>query len=193
MNRVFLDTGGDQSAAALLAALKAGRTFASNGPLLGLEVDGKHPGGVIARASPGTLHYRVALRSPVAVRHLELVEKGKVIKAFALTGDRRKFDAEGDMPVGTSGWLLLRAWNEGSDPEVLDLYPYATTSPIYVELPGGMAPDPTDAAYFVAWLDRVIADARSRNDYRNTDERQKVVNYLLTARKHYADRVSAAK
>ena len=40
MNRVFLDTGGAISPAALLAALKAGRTFASNGPLLGLEVDG---------------------------------------------------------------------------------------------------------------------------------------------------------
>ena len=53
MNRVFLDTGGDDSPAAALAALKAGRTFASNGPLLGLEVDGKHPGAVIARTGGG--------------------------------------------------------------------------------------------------------------------------------------------
>ncbi len=53
MNRVFLDTGGDDSPTAALAALKAGRTFASNGPLLGLEVDGKHPGAVIARTGRG--------------------------------------------------------------------------------------------------------------------------------------------
>src|SRR4029077_6541424 len=67
MNRVFLDTGGDVGPAALLAALKAGRTFASNGPLLGLELDGKHPGDTVARSEPGKLGYRIAMRSPVAV------------------------------------------------------------------------------------------------------------------------------
>ncbi|HEX4799789.1 MAG TPA: CehA/McbA family metallohydrolase [Sphingomicrobium sp.] len=185
MNRVFLDTGGDQSPAAVLAALKAGRTFASNGPLLGLEVDGKHPGDVVSRARPETVHYRVALRSPVKVDHLELVQNGKVVKSFALGGDRRRLDAEGDLPVGTSGWVVLRAWNDGSDPEVLDIYPYATTSPIYFELPGGMPSDPQDAAYFVSWLDRVIADAGKRNDYRNDDERRAVLDYLRKARSHY--------
>jgi hypothetical protein len=185
MNRVFIDTGGDQSPAALLADMKAGRTFASNGPLLGLEVEGKHPGDVISRSGPTAMHYRVALRSPVAIEHLELVENGKVVKAFALTGDHRKFDAEGDVAVGTSGWLLLRAWNAGSDPEVLDLYPYATTSPIYLELPGGLPPDPVDASYFVTWLDRVIADASARSDYRTAAERATVLDYLRKARDHY--------
>ena len=32
--------------------------------------------------------------------------------------------------------------------------------------PAALPPDPTDAAYFAAWLDRVIADAGSRTDYR---------------------------
>ena len=182
MNRVFLDTAGDRSEAALLAALKAGRSFASNGPLLGLDIDGKHPGGVIERASPATIYYRVALRSPVPVQHLELVENGKVVKAFALTGDRRSFDGEGDLPVATSGWVVLRAWNDGSDPQVLDIYPYATTSPVYLELPGGLAADPEDAAYFVRWLDRVIADASARTDYRTAAERQAVLDYLDSAR-----------
>jgi hypothetical protein len=188
MNRVFLDTGGAMDPAAILAALKAGRTFASNGPLLGLEIDGKHPGAVIARAGPGSVHYRIALRSPVAVEHLELVANGKVVKAFALSGDARKFDAEGDLDVDRAGWLVLRVWNEGADPQVLDIYPYATTSPVYLELPGGLAPDPADAAYFVAWLDRVIADAAARTDYRNPGERAATLVYLRKAR----DRFQAA-
>ena len=151
--------------------MKAGRTFASNGPLLGLEIDGKHPGDTVARSAPGKLHYRIALRSPVAVEHLELVQNGKVVKSFALTGDRRKLDAEGELRADAGGWLLLRAWNEGADPQVLDLYPYATTSPVYLELQGGAPAAPDDAAYFVAWLDRVIADAGSRTDYRTDRER----------------------
>jgi hypothetical protein len=185
MNRVFLDTGGDLSPAALLAALKSGRTFASNGPLLGLEVDGHRPGGIVSRAAPATLRYRIALRSPVPVDHLELVQDGKVVKAFALTGDRRRLDAQGELRVAKSGWIVLRAWNDGADPHVLDLYPYATTSPVYFDLPGGLPRDPADAAYFIAWLDRVIADASGRTDFRDARERDDTLNYLRTARDHY--------
>jgi TolB protein len=185
MNRVFLDTGGDMSPAALKDALKAGRTFASNGPLLGLELDGKRPGGTVARSSPGKVRYRIACRSPVAVDHLELVQNGKTVKAFTLTGDRRKLDASGELEVNATGWVVLRAWNDGSDPEVLDLYPYATTSPVYLDLPGGLPPDPADAAYFAAWLDRVIADAGDRMDYRTARERDATIAYLRSARHHF--------
>jgi len=184
MNRVFLDSRGDNSAASYLAALKAGRTFASNGPLLGLEIDGKHPGDTIARTGAGRVRYKIALRSPVAVGHLELVQNGKVVKAFTLT-DRQHLDAEGELTVATSGWLVLRAWNDGSDPEVLDIYPYATTSPVYLELPGAMPPDPAAAAYFAAWLDRTIADASARTDYRNGREREGILAYLTKARDHF--------
>jgi hypothetical protein len=185
MNRVFLDTGGDMSPKALSAALKDGRTFASNGPLLGLELDGKRPGDTVSRAAPGRLRYRIALRSPVAVDHLELVSNGKVVKSFALTGDRRSLDAAGELPVDAGGWLLLRAWNDGADPEVLDIYPYATTSPIYLELPGGAPPAPQDAAYFAAWMGRVIEATERRNDFNNAREREAVMDYLRKARDHY--------
>ena len=188
MNRVFLETGGDTSAAAVNAALKAGRTFASNGPLLGLEIEGQHPGGIVSRAAAGTLAYRIALRSPVAVDHLELVQNGKVVKAFSLTGDCRNLDAVGEIPVGTSGWVVLRAWNDGADPQVLDIYPYATTSPVYVELPGGLPPDAEDAAYFAAWLDRTIASADARTDYRTPEEKRTVLDYLRKARDTYRAR-----
>ena len=186
MNRVFLDTGGAISPAALLAALKAGRTFASNGPLLGLEVDGKHPGDTVARPAPGKLSYRVAMRSPVAVGHLDLVANGRVVKSFKLTGDRRRLDASGNLQVDRAGWLLLRAWNDGADPHILDIYPYATTSPVYLDLPGGLPADPEDATYFAAWLDRTIADAQARTDYRNASERDAIITYLRKARDRFA-------
>jgi hypothetical protein len=184
MNRVFVDTGGDTNPKALLGALKAGRTFASNGPLLGLEIDGKHPGDTVKR-TPGKVRYRIALRSPVKVDHLELVANGKVVKTFALGGDRRRLDAEGELPVTTGGWLVLRAWNDGSDPEVLDIYPYATTSPVYLDLPGGLPGDPAAATYFAAWLDRTITDAAARTDYRNSREREAILAYLRKARDRF--------
>ena len=186
MNRVFLDTGGQITPAALKEALKSGRTFATNGPLLGLQVDGQGPGGTISRNGPGAVRYKIAFRSPVAVDHLELVQNGKVVKAFRLNRDRRTLGETGELLLNAGGWLLLRAWNDGSDPQVLDLYPYATTSPIYVQMPGGAPQAKSEAAYFTAWLDRVIADATARTDFRNERERTATLDYLRNARDRFA-------
>ena len=91
--------------------------------------------------------------------HLELVQNGRVLKTFELTGDRTRFDWSGDVEIAPGGWLVLRAYNDTANPWVLDLYPYATTSPIYID--GPTPPAPEDAAYFVAWMDRVARSHRS--------------------------------
>ena len=181
MNRVFLDTGGQRDAGSALAALRAGHGFASNGPLLGLLLDGAKPG---AQLAPGRHHYRVALRSPVAVDHLELVHNGQVVKAFTLSGDRRHLDAEGDLDLD-GGWVLLRAWNDGADPQVLDLYPYATTNPVWLG-DHVLAPSArTDAAWFVHWMDRTIEAATARDDYNTAAEKRMTLDYLGKARDAY--------
>lgn len=187
MNRVFLETGGVLTSEAVRTALKEGRTFATNGPLLGLEVNGKRPGSTVVRSAPGKVRYRIALRSPVAVDHLELVHDAKVVERFALSGDRRSLDAEGELQIDTDGWLLLRAWNDGADPQVLDLYPYATTSPIYLDLPGGLPASREDAAYFAAWTQRVLREAEARDDYNTVGEREATLAYLRRALGYYRD------
>ncbi|NJD32658.1 MAG: hypothetical protein FIB04_12325 [Gammaproteobacteria bacterium] len=192
LNRVFLNTGGRLDGQAAKLALKSGRSFVSNGPLLGFDLGGARPGDTLKRGAPGVYHYRVALRSPVPVDHLEIVRNGKVVRQFVLAGDRRSFDGEGDLPVDTDGWAVLRAWNDSADPLVLDLYPYATTSPIYLDLPGEAPPAPEDAAYFVRWLDRVIAEAQARTDYNDERERSSTLGYLAHAREAYAARAGGA-
>ena len=116
-----------------------------------------------------------------------------MVKNFALTGDRRKLDAAGELPVDAGGWLLLRAWSDGSDPQVLDLYPYATTSPIYLDLPGGPPAAPQNAAYFAAWLDRVIDAAEHRTDYRTADEQRIILDYLRKARDRFLGQAATGK
>jgi len=192
LNRVFLDTDGRRDVAALSDALGQGRGFVSNGPLLGLEIGGVRPGGTLQVGTTGRASYRIALRSPVPVDHLELVMNGQVVKTFKLGHVRQRLDASGELPLARSGWLVLRAWNDGSDPRVLDLYPYATTSPVYLS---GSAPAPAagqDAQYFVTWLDRVIAEASARTDYNDDQEKRETVEYLQRARAGYVARAAAA-
>jgi TolB protein len=192
MNRVFLDTRGERSPEASRDAIRAGRSFASNGPLLGLEIAGAHPGDTVRRNAAGEFPYRVAMRSPVAIDHLELIQNGRVLRTFTLTGDRRTFDEEGSAPIDTGGWVVLRAYNEGADPGVLDLYPYATTSPIYLDLPGGPSTVREDAAYFAAWMDRVLSAATQRDDYNNERERSATLTYLQQARDYYRRRAGGS-
>lgn len=185
MNRTFVQNGGTLTPAALREAIRAGRTFASNGPLLGFEIAGARPGDTLQRDAPGGAPFRIAFRSPVPIDHLELVHSGRVVRAFTLTGDRRALDEEGVIEIESGGWLVLRAWNDGADPSVLDLYPYATTSPIYVGLPASAPPAPSDAAYFAAWIERVIDAARARDDYNNDRERADTLAYLERALARY--------
>jgi hypothetical protein len=182
MNRAFLDIEGGATPEKLHAALKEGRTFVSNGPLLGLEVAGKHPGDEIVLGKAQTLEYHAALRSLVPVDHFELVYNGKVIASHTLDGARTQADVSGHIDIGSSGWLVLRAWNEQADPLILDIYPYASTSPIYVTVNRASPRSPADAAYFVRWLDRVIDSAGARNDYNSEQEKHATLDYLKSAR-----------
>jgi hypothetical protein len=180
--RVFLDVSAGFTAAAMRDSLKAGRSFVSNSALLGLEIAGRRPGGTIPAA--GTLPVVLAMRSPVPMDHLELVQNGNVIKSFRLTGERRRFDWSGEVTVKAGGWIVLRAFCDGPDPQLLDLYPYATTSPIYLASPAP-PPAPADAAYFTAWMDRVIETAQARDDWNNETERAATLEYLNTARERF--------
>ena len=120
------------------------------------------------------------MRSPVPMDHLELVQNGRVLKSFKLGGDRTRFDWQGDVDFTEGGWVVLRAFNDAAQPWVLDLYPYATTSPVYFAAPPPPAPD--DAAYFVGWMDRVIEAAYARGGWNNEQEKADTLAYLEAAR-----------
>ncbi len=180
--RVFLDTRGERTPRALTDALKSGRTFVSNGPLLGLEIDGERPGGTLVGAA-GRRPVRVSLRAPFPVDRLELVQNGRVVKQFKPTGERTAFDWQGDVKLAPGGWVVLRAYNEKPNPWVLDLYPYATTSPVYFEAPPPPAPE--DAAYFVAWMDRVLEATLARGGWNSEKEKSDTLAYLNDAREKF--------
>jgi len=124
------------------------------------------------------------MRSIVPVDHLELVVNGEVVHAFELGADRTTFDGEGTVTLPPGGWILLRAWNDAAHPDILDLYPYATTNPVWIE--GEVVPDARDADYFVAWLDRTIAAADARTDWNTAEEERETLEYLRAARAKYA-------
>jgi hypothetical protein len=187
LNRVYVEVpNGPLDVETWLLNLKRGRTFATNGPLLGFSLGERQIGDEL-RLPTGTheVTFTAWLRSMVPVDHLEVICNGQVVRELKLAGNRDRVDAVGTLPNSASGWCLLRASSDEPVYPVLDLYPYATTSPIYVTVEGSNAQAKGDASYFIAWIDRLVAAAQANRDWNNEREKDAVLDQLSRARAVY--------
>jgi Tol biopolymer transport system component len=186
LNRVYVPADGPLTRDAFLAAIKSGRGTATNGAWLSLTAGDSKPGDTI-RLGPGThaIPYRAILAANFPVDHLEIVWNGAVVASLEPAAGRRTADVRGTLNVDGSGWLLLRAWNDGPHPDVLDIYPWATTSPIYVEVANAPRRSREAAAYFLKWVDRIQSATEQNTDYRNPAEREAVLRDVKRARTFY--------
>jgi len=193
MNRVFVHSGAKLDYAAWLAAIRNGRTFVSNGPLLSFSLDGREAGDDIALPAGGrTLSAKVSLRSIVPVEKLEIVSNGAVVASVPLSSGGTRADATVPVPVTRSGWYTLRAWSASAAEPVLDIYPFATTSPVYVTVDGRPVRSAEDARYFVAWIDRVEAAAAAHPGWNDEKEKADVLGRLAAAKAVFARRAAEA-
>ena len=187
LNRVYVNVpAGPLDIRTWLVSLKQGRTFATNGPLLRFTLGGRKLGDELQLpAGDNKVKFTASLRSIVPIDHLQVICNGQVARDLKLNADRVIADVEDTIPISRSGWCLLRAWSEKPEHPVLDSYPYATTSPIYVSIAGSQLKAAEDAAYFVAWIDRMIDAANSNKDWNTEAEKKAVLSLLSYARSIY--------
>jgi TolB protein len=187
LNRVYAEVpSGPLNISSWLSSLKQGMTFATNGPLLGFTLDGRQIGDAIKLpAGDHQLKFTAWLRSIVPVDHLEIVCNGQVVRTLALYENRDSADLQGTLPVSDSSWCLLRAWSEKPEDPILDVYPYATTSPIYISVADAPLHATDDAEYFVAWIDRLLSASQTNQDWNTPAEKDSVLKELRSARAIY--------
>ena len=181
--RVFVHSGARLDHGSWLGGLKAGRTFVTNAPLLEFSIAGHGIGDEIA-LSLGThrLTARVRLRSNVPIDHLEVIGNGKVVATIAVRGDRMSATDTVSIPVAASGWYVLRAYSDREEMPVLDLYPFASTSPIYVRVGNQPIRSAEDAQFFVRWIERVESATRASTAWNTPAEQASVLRMLAQAR-----------
>jgi hypothetical protein len=192
MNRVFARSYGLDHRR-FLEAIKAGRTIATNGPLVELALRPAHSerpwaevgDEITLRAGGQQLEARVRLKSLVAVDRLEVVGNGEVVATVPLAPDGMTAEA-----APGSAWYLLRAWSERACYPVLDHYPFGTTSPIYVTVAGAPVRSRADALYFGAWVDRLKTWAGSHPGWNTAGEKEAVLNMLAEAGAVYRERAT---
>jgi TolB protein len=170
-----------------LDALKSGRTLATNGPLLGLQLGGAEVGDELKYRQPQKrVDFTVRMDSIVAVDHLDLVCNGRVVQSFTKRGALEHARFQGHIPIDASGWCVARASSDGGRYPVLDNYVYATTSPIYVTLAGAAPRSAPDAQFFEAWIDRTTASTTAYPDWNDAVEKAHVLDTLKQARAVFA-------
>jgi hypothetical protein len=187
MNRVYARVpAGTLTEAGWLAALKAGRSFATNGPLLGFTLGGARIGEALEFGGPqSNIPFRARLQSIVPLDHFEMVCNGRVVRSFVSGTPLAAADVRGSIPQSSSGWCLVRASTDGARHPVLDDYVYATTSPIYIGIGGKPPRSPAAARYFEAWIDRVTEATAAYPDWNSAEERRGVLARLAQARAVY--------
>jgi len=191
MNRVYAKVAVPLEHRRFLDALVAGKTFATNGPLLGFRLGGKEIGDTLELPSGShELELSASLRSIVPLDHLELIGNGEVVASLKLDAGGTSALVDRKIEVARSGWYLLRAWNSKATHPVRDYLPFATTSPIYVTVGGEPVRSPDDASYFVAWIDRLIETARAHGGYNTPGEKSVVMKLLTDARAIYSEQAA---
>ncbi len=118
--------------------LRAGRTFLSAGPLVGLEVDGAKIGDTLRLgAGGGTVEVRAWAASASPVHALQLVRAGQVVAETSSKRGTTRLDLVERVSVTADTWLAVRvggpAYFDG--PRFLSAMPggmFAHSSPIYL-------------------------------------------------------------
>jgi TolB protein len=184
MNRVYARVGGAElSSTEWMASLKAGHSFATNGPLLGFTLGGAGIGDELTfGGAQARVAFSVRMRSIVAVDHVDLVCNGRVVRSFATGKPLDHGDFSGSIALKDSGWCVVRASTDAGRYPVLDTYVYATTSPIYITVAHAKPRSPDDARYFAAWVDRIAETTSAYPDWNNAAEKSLVLERLKQAK-----------
>jgi len=161
------------SIANFAAGIKAGRTFATSGPLIDFTIDGKRPGAVLV-PGPKLRTVEVWARSEADPRlgltHIELVRNGEIAKRLDVPADdNQAFTAAFTIQEAHNAWYIARCVG---GPRRL-----AVTSPIYFRRPDAKLPRPV-----LANVTFEISDAQAKP----VTAQVEVVNYGQVLRTHTA-------
>jgi hypothetical protein len=189
--RTYAKSGSRLDQRSWLAAIKAGRTFVTNGPLISLAVNGRDPGDEIRlRFGSHRLRARVTLRTAVPVNHVEIVSNGRVVAKLAEYREPRavSIDTTVFVSVDKDSWFVARAYADRPRLPVLDLYPFASTSPVYVRVGDSPPTCREDAEYFLNWIGLIRERVRADTSWNTPAEREQTLSAISRAHEEFIRR-----
>ena len=178
---------------AWVEAIRDGRTFITNGPLVQLAINGEIAGAEIRLpAEGGSVEVSARMDSAFPVERLELIRNGEVLEQFPLRAGGLSGAVRKRIEVTRSGWYTLRATTEGPIPPVDDVRLHGETGAIFVYCGEEPIRSAADAEYFIRWIDDISRQAREHPGWRSDREREHVLAQFEDAREVFVERAREA-
>lgn len=177
-----------------LAALKAGRSFITNGPLLELTVEGAQIGDRLEMQKPGEVTVTAHGIGRIDYQRLELVWNGRVIRQTPSRAVQGHFesDLKATVTIDQPGWIALRTPPPPLAKEP-DRYPpvglnefgqplFSHTSPIYVSVGGQKQFDVATAKDLLSDIEKSWTFISENANFADEQERQVIHDVYENAR-----------
>ena len=181
-NRVYARVKGPANHASWLEAVKAGRTFVTNGPILEFAAEGREPGDVVEFRGSQRIKARVTARSILPFTTLEIVANGETVAHKTVPiGSHPPADGLYSMEVETtvnvvkSTWLAARvADHPDLKNRILprDLSVFAHTSPVYFLKDGHKVREEASIVYLRKYVEGMLHWLGTHPPFVNEEDRQ---------------------
>ena len=181
-NRVYADVGSDFSYERWLAALRAGRTFITDGPVLRIQVAGHSPGNDSLDLSPqtGAVEVVVEWEGAQPVDRVQIIRDGVVAHVHenadaALSG---RFTL--NLDVTDAGWVAARCWGSRRNTYAHPLW--AHTSPVYLRDRPGQTVVRGAAGTFAQQIDSARDWISTRGRFDDSGQRDRLLQLYADGR-----------
>lgn len=139
-----------------LSSVRAGRTFATSGPMLRFSVDGEEPGASLKRPTGARVSVKARAESIFPIHTLQIVQGGEVVAEESSADGTRLLELEAEVTVSSHGWMVARCagpgYTVGTRHQDHDRRAVmAHTSPVYLET-GERHPSQLDTARYLMTL-----------------------------------------
>ena len=179
--RTYVEMNGRSSFEDWIRTAAKGRSFVTTGPLLQLEIQGKHPGDTLSATTEETHSWnaRVRVRSEVApLSRIQIIVNGKVHHEQTVSDGERTghwIEIERSLTLDRSSWIAARALGQSASglPDA-----EAHTNPISIDLDGRAPYDRDSLDRLVARIDQQMAVHRKRV----FAEKARVLDYFQKSR-----------
>lgn len=173
--RVYAEVNGELTPQSWLAALRAGRTFITNGPLLEFRVNNARIGDTLDLAQPGEVTVTANAIGRCNFELLEIVQNGQVIASEPSSAIAGHFSATLHKTINVSepSWLAARISTANKNEYGRTLFGH--TSAIYVTFGDRTIRRAAD----IAWLRHEVEAARAaiseKAQFNTAEQREKVI------------------
>jgi len=168
-----------------MQALKAGKTFSTNGPLIDFKINGQvAPGSKteLKRGQAGRIE--AVVRSDRELDGVQVIVNGKIWRSYDAAG-RKELRLSEELKPDTSSWVAVRAFERAEQTVV-----FAHTSAAYLLLHGRPVRSKEDARLLVSKMDQLIQYTETKGVFRKPEEKAETLALYREARAIYQQRAA---